>query len=141
MGNVIYVEKMNYKGLQKGWFGKRIGYKAPSMFLAILDTKLGYHGEHLRYVNTWKVKASQFDPHSNQYEKKRLSQRFHITGQGHKIQRDCFSAFLLKHVNKTRTKVDRKKCLSAFPAFYEKYQSMVATIQSLDKKWISSIGF
>ena len=33
MGNEIYCETMNYKGLQKTKFGKRIGYKAPSSFL------------------------------------------------------------------------------------------------------------
>lgn len=100
-----------------------------------------FHIKGLQYVNTWKVKASQYDPHSNQYKKKRLSERFHITGEGHRIQRDYFSAFLLKYVNKSRTKVDRKKCLNVFQVFYENYQKMLDHVQSLDKKWISSIGF
>ena len=45
MGNEIYCEKMNYKGLQKTKFGKRIGYKAPSSFLGIMNTKLSYQGK------------------------------------------------------------------------------------------------
>ncbi|MCM3727662.1 transposase [Neobacillus cucumis] len=44
MGNQVYCEKMNYKGLQKTKFGKRIGYKAPSMFLSIVNKKLSYQG-------------------------------------------------------------------------------------------------
>lgn len=73
LGNAPYIEQMNYKGLQRGWFGKRIGHKAPSMFLTILEKKLSYQGKKILYVNTWKVKASQYDPHSDQYQKKRLS--------------------------------------------------------------------
>ncbi|TWD93391.1 hypothetical protein FB550_11528 [Neobacillus bataviensis] len=52
MGNQVYSEKMNYKGLQKTKFGKRIGYKALSMFLSIINKKLSYQGLKIEYVNT-----------------------------------------------------------------------------------------
>ena len=52
MGNEIYCETMNYKGLQKTKFGKRIGYKAPSSFLTIMNTKLSYQGKTIQYVLT-----------------------------------------------------------------------------------------
>ena len=70
MGNIIYCEKMGYKGLQKTKFGKRIGYKAPSSFLSIINTKLSYQGKKIEYVNTWKVKASQYCPLANEYRRK-----------------------------------------------------------------------
>lgn len=108
MGNDIYCERMNFKGLQKTRFGKRIGYKAASMFLNILNTKLSYQEKTIQYVNTWTVKASQYCPFSNDYKKKKLSQRFHVMPDGEKIQRDCFSAWLIKNVNKTKNKVNRK---------------------------------
>ena len=141
MGNVIYCEKMNYKGLQKTKFGKRIGYKAPSKFLTIINTKLSYQGKTIEYINTWKVKASQYCPFSNQYVKKKLSQRFHITPEGLKIQRDCFSAWLIKSVNNAKTQVDRKKCLENFDSFYHAYKKTEEHLQSQNKKYISSIGF
>ena len=141
MGNVIYCEKMNYKGLQKTKFGKRIGYKAPSKFLTIIDTKLSYQGKTIEYINTWKVKASQYCPFANQYVKKKLSQRFHITPEGIKIQRDCFSAWLIKNVNKEKTEVNRQKCLETFDSFYQAYQKTVEHLRSQNKTYISSIGF
>ena len=141
MGNEIYCEKMNYKGLQKTKFGKRIGYKAPSLFLTIINTKLSYQGKTIQYINTWKVKASQYCPFSNQYVKKKLSQRFHITPEGLKIQRDCFSAWLIKNVNKEKTEVNRQKCLENFNSFYQAYKKTEKHLLSQNKTYISSIGF
>ena len=141
MGNHVLVEKMNYAGLKKTRFGKQIGYKAPSMFLIILNQKLNYQGKILQYVNTWTVKASQYCPIANQYVKKKLSQRFHTLPCGNKVQRDIFSAWLIKNVNKAKTKVDRKKCLSEFDSFFDLYKKTEAKLRSLDKKFISSIGF
>ena len=141
MGNEIYCETMNYKGLQKTKFGKRIGYKAPSSFLTIMNTKLSYQGKTIQYVNTWKVKASQYCPFSNQYVKKKLSQRFHITPEGLKIQRDCFSAWLIKNVNKAKMEVERQKCLENFNSFYQAYKKTEEHLLSQNKTYISSIGF
>jgi hypothetical protein len=141
MGNVVYCEKMNYKGLQKARYGKRMGFKAPSMFLHILNQKLSYQGKKIDYINTWTAKASQYCPFSNSYVKKKLSQRFHITPDGIPIQRDCFSAWLIKNINKEKNKVNRKKCLTDFPSFYEHYKKTEGILRSLDKKLISSIGF
>ena len=141
MGNVIYCEKMSYKGLQKTKFGKRIGYKAPSSFLETINTKLSYQGKTIQYVNTWTVKASQYCPLSNTYQKKKLAQRFHKTPEGVKIQRDCFSAWLIKNVNKAKNKVNRKKCLETYETFYQAYKKTESSLRSSNKKIISSIGF
>ena len=90
MGNVIYCEKMGYKGLQKTKFGKRIGYKAPSSFLKTINTKFSYQGKTIEYVNTWTVKASQYCPLSNTYQKKKLSHRFHMAPEGSKYNEIVF---------------------------------------------------
>ena len=76
LGNKVYVEKMNFAGLQKRAkntekndkgrlkrkkrFGKSLANKAPSMLLTIIDRKLGYYGEKLIEINTFEAKASQF---------------------------------------------------------------------------------
>ncbi|WP_145930271.1 transposase [Siminovitchia fortis] len=140
-GNEVYAEWMNYKGLHKTRLGKRMGIKAPAAFLEILDRKLKYQGRQLIYVNTWTVKASQYCPIGDVYAKKPLSLRFHALPCGRKIQRDIFSAWLIKNVNETLDKVDRQKCLNEFHTFYEMYQSFEEKMRSLGEKHISSIGF
>ncbi|MEY8305032.1 RNA-guided endonuclease TnpB family protein, partial [Anaerosalibacter bizertensis] len=104
LGNKIYVEDMNYKGLQskakettinkktgkynkKKRFGKSLANKAPSMFLTILDNKLKFNGEELYKIDTWSVKASQYNHIEDKYIKKDLNERWNDFGD-YKIQRD-----------------------------------------------------
>lgn len=129
MGDVIKVEQMNYKALQKTRYGKRIGLKAPAMFLTILDRKLHYIVKELIKINTWKVKASQYDPLSDTYKKKKLSERWHILENGIGIQRDIFSAWLIKNVTENLTEVDRERCVNEFKDFYQEYQSIIEKVK------------
>ena len=87
-GNKVYVEKMNFAGLQipaknieknekgkfkrKKRFGKSLSNKSPSMLLTIIDRKLKYFGEKLIEINTFEAKASQFNHFDNTYTKERL---------------------------------------------------------------------
>ena len=92
-GNKIYVETMNFKALQKRSrvtkkndntgrisrkkrFGKSIGNKAPAMLLSIIDRKLKYRGSNLIKIDTWSVKASQYNHLDGSCTKKKLSQRW-----------------------------------------------------------------
>ena len=86
LGNKVYVEKMNFAGLQKRAkntekndkgrfkrkkrFGKSLANKAPSLLLTIIDRKLGYYGEKLIKINTFEAKASQFNHFDGTYTKK-----------------------------------------------------------------------
>ena len=110
LGDKIYVEDMNFKGLQrrtkktekrengkfkrKKRYGKSLGNKAPSKLLIMIDNKLKYFGKELIKVNTREVKASQYNHLNGQYKKKKLSQRWNDL-DGHKIQRDLYSAYLI----------------------------------------------
>ena len=84
-----------------------------------MNTKLSYQGKTIQYVNTWKVKSESILSSFKSICEKKLSQRFHITPEGLKIQRDCFSAWLIKIVNKAKTEVNRQKCLENFDSFYQ----------------------
>jgi len=139
-GNIVKVETMNYKGLQKGKFGKRLGIKAPSMFLSILDRKLKYQEKQLLKVNTWTVKASQYNPFDDTYKKKPLSKRWHELDNGIKIQRDIFSAWLIKNVKDNLQEIDRQKCLNSFDKFYGLYQIEENRLSQCSGL-ISSMGF
>lgn len=133
LGNKVYVEKMNFAGLQKrakntekddkGRFkrkkryGKSLANKAPSMLLAIIDRKLKNFGEELIEINTSEAKASQFNHFDKTYTKKPLSQRWNDFN-GMKIQRDLYSAFLIMNIAKDLKSFDIGKCNKRFDNFY-----------------------
>jgi 5,10-methylene-tetrahydrofolate dehydrogenase/methenyl tetrahydrofolate cyclohydrolase len=131
---------MNYIGLQKGKFGKQILLKSPSMFLDILNRKLSYQDLSLIKINTWTVKASQYNPYDNTYKKKSLSNRWHQWNKDIKIQRDIFSAWLIKNVDDSLEKVDRQKCLDEFKQFYSNYLIEENRLRQCNNL-ISSMGF
>src|SRR5690625_1072686 len=87
LGDNIKVETMDYTGLKsrakekminennkkynkKKRFGKSIANKAPSMFLTILDNKLKWNNKELLKIDTYKVKASQYNHFTDEYIKK-----------------------------------------------------------------------
>ena len=133
LGNKVYVEKMNFAGLQrrakntekndkgkfkrKKRFGKSLANKAPSMLLAIINRKLGYFGEKLAEIDTFNAKASQFNHFDGTYTKKTLSQRWNDF-DGIKIQRDMYSAFLIMNIGNNLKSFDIDKCNDRFENFY-----------------------
>lgn len=133
LGNKVYVEKMNFAGLQrrvkktekndkgkfkrKKRFGKSLANKAPSMLLTIINRKLGYYDEQLIKIDTSKAKASQFNHFDGTYTKKSLSQRWN-NFDGVKIQRDLYSAFLIMNIADDLKSFDIDKCNDRFENFY-----------------------
>ena len=132
LGNKVYVEKMNFAGLQKcvknterndkgkfkrkKRFGKSLANKAPSMLLAIINRKLGYFGEKLIEIDTFNAKASQFNHFDGTYTKKSLSQRWNDFN-GMKVQRDLYSAFLIMNIADDLKSFDIEKCNERFENF------------------------
>ena len=160
LGNVIKVETMNYKGLQarskettinektgkynkKKRFGKSIQNKAPSMLLEIINRKLKYDNLWLFKINTFKVKASQYNPFEDNYCKKELSQRWNYF-DGVEVQRDLMSALIVKNViideNLNLDTVDRNKLLEEFDNFKKLHDIEVNRIKNSKSKIISSMG-
>lgn len=132
LGNNIYVEQMNFAGLQKRVqnteknekgkfkrkkrFGKSLANRAPSMLMTIIDRKLKYFDSMLIEINTYKAKASQFSHFDGTYNKKTLSQRWNDF-DGIKIQRDMYSAFLIMNINNDLESFDINKCNERFDNF------------------------
>lgn len=156
LGNIVKVETMNYKGLQararettvnektgrynkKKRFGKSLANKAPSMFLTILDNKLKWHGEQLLKVDTWKVKASQYNHIDDEYVKKELSERWNYFNN-YKIQRDLYSAFLIMNVKGNLKEIDRDLCFKTFDNFKILHDKEIERIKNSNDKLISSMG-
>lgn len=155
LGTNIKVETMQFQGLQKKAketttnpvtgkykrkkrFGKSISNKAPAMLLRIIDTKLKYLGKHLQKVNTYKIKASQYNHFNNSYEKKSLKNRWnYINNQ--KIQRDLYSAFLIMNVCTNLKEIDIKACNETFDNFKKMHDKEILRIKK-NKTHISSMG-
>ena len=153
LGNKVYVEKMNFAGLQKRSkntekndkgkfkkkkrFGKSLANKAPSMLLTIIDRKLGYYGEKLIEINTLEAKASQFNHFDRTYTKKTISQRWNDFN-GIRIQRDLYSAFLIMNVSDDLKNFNMDKCNERFENFYRLHNIEVDRLTG--KKNLSSIA-
>lgn len=143
-GNEFYIEKMNFKGLQKRKketeynekgrakpkkrFGRSIGLRAPAQLVAILKRKAEASGCSFAKVNTATFKASQYNHVTDTYVKKKLSRRYN-TIHGIWIQRDLYSAFLLKNAMPDRKHTDRTLCLETYEAFKHLHDKCIETIK------------
>lgn len=153
LGDKVYVENMNFAGLQKRSkntgknekgkfkkkkrFGKSLANKAPSMLLAILNRKLGYFGKKLIEINTFEAKASQFNHFDGTYTKKTLQERWNYFN-GIKIQRDMYSAFLIMNIASDLKSFDIEKCNSRFDNFKTLHDIEIQRLTG--HKNLSSIG-
>lgn len=113
--------KKNGKTNCKKRFGKSVSNNAPAMLLTIIDRKLSYKGLRLKKINTTTCRASQYNHVDDTYVKKPLSQRVAIVG-GHTIQRDIYSAFLIKNTNETLDKISRSQCNKEWNNFLDRYE-------------------
>jgi len=159
LGDKFFVEKMNYYGLQKRVkkttknlkekfnkkkrFGKSLANKAPAMLIEIINRKLKYFGTDIKKINTYTVKASQYNHISGTYIKKDLSERwnvFNINEKEIKIQRDLYSSFLIMNVNDKLEQVDRDKCINTFDQFKLLHDIEIERLLNSNNKLISSMG-
>lgn len=153
LGDKIYVENMNFQGLQKRAkkteknekgkfkkkkrFGKSLGNRAPAMLISIINRKLTAYGTEIIKINTKKAKASQFNHLTGEYKKKSLSKRWNNIN-GHKIQRDLYSSFLIMNINEDLETYNLKKCNERFNKFLELHNLEVLRLSK--NKNLSSIG-
>lgn len=129
----IRVEDMNFRSLQKRSkkttinkngkinskkrYGKTIKTRAPSMLLSIIDRKLQYKNLGLKKVNTFKVKASQYNPIDGTYKKKKLKDRMIQLSEEIIVQRDLLSAYIIAHTNVDLETIDVVSCYDGFSLF------------------------
>ena len=153
LGNNIFVEQMNFSGLQKRAknnekndngkfkrkkrFGKSLANRAPAMLLIIIDRKLKCFDTRLFEINTYKAKASQFNHFDGTYKKKTLSQRWNYF-DGIKIQRDIYSAFLIMNINNDLESFNVNKCNERFENFLKLHDVEVNRLKG--NKNLSSIA-
>ena len=120
VGNQVHLEKLSYKAWQKV-FGKSVGKHAPGMFVARLKQRAENAGGYVNEFPTQTTKLSQRCV-CGAICKKPLSQRVHACGCGVYAQRDLFSAYLARHV-------DRAGCYQGETALAE-FQSVDSLLWS-----------
>ncbi len=156
MGDCFKVEKMQWSGLakrakettistktgrynRKKRFGKSIANKAPAMLLTILEQKCKSRGIPGLVKIPTSMKASQYNHITDTYEKKELSQRWNEMPDGHRIQRDLYSAFLLQHVVMPEEQYDRDGLKRDYEAFLKHHDEAIQQLAHAPKL-IGSMG-
>ena len=169
-GNNVFVEAMDYKGLQaksktterkttveiittrsgrkkrvfkyrkRKRFGKSLNNRAPSMFLTILEQKATATGGSYTEIDTWSFKASQYDHVTDKCTKATLKQRSKLIGR-HEVQRDLYSAFLIQHTDDTLTHPDREACIIDFEAFLAHMSKEINMLKASGQSMPVCFGF
>ena len=126
------INKNNGKIMSKKRFGKSINNNAPGTFIRKIEEKLSYFGKELIKINPFKTKASQFNHISQEFKKCSLEVRFKELDQGIIVQRDLYSAFLIKNVENL-SEYNMEKINQQFAEFYEKQLKEVERIKKEEK--------
>ena len=146
-GNEHYVEEMRFRALakrtketklnrkgkhsRKKRFGKSISNKAPALFVSTLKRKVLNAGGSFQKVDTFSVKASQFNHLTETYTKKNLCKRWNTMPDGTKVQRDLYSAFLIQNVDDSLKKVDTERCNQFYNSFLNMHDKEIQRLSLL----------
>ena len=104
-------------------FGQSILIHSPAAFMEQLKTKALKYGGTYETVDTGKYRASQYNHVTDKYEKHSLSERCKVV-DGHVVQRDCYSSFLIYH-KKDPDHADRAQCEKDFSNFLKCQEALL----------------
>lgn len=132
--------KKVYKYKRKKRFGKSLNNRAPASFVAMLAQKALLYGGCVVEVDTKQFRASQYDHAADTYVKHTLGER-EKTIDGHYVQRDLYSAFLLHNTNKDLTAPDRDKCIYEFDHYLQMQNNLISTMKAANVSMKQCFGF
>lgn len=158
-GNVIQLEKMNVKALQKRSknirinpktnrpyskkrFGESILKAAPSNLVTILKNKAASRGATVIEINTKDTKPSQYNHILNDDVKKTLNVRiYNLSVEYPNVQRDLYSAILnkytIQHISPSGTityTIDKARLTNEFERYYKLMQQEISKIRNENKR-------
>lgn len=150
LGSDIKIENMSFQGLQKRAkkteknsngkfkkkkrFGKSIQIHAPSALIEKVITKARYFGNIVTKINTTSVKASQLNHITGEYKKAELNQRWKHLDKDINIQRDLYSAYLIKNVNEDNKTINIEDCIKGFDNFFKLHNDLIKTLKNEKKE-------
>ena len=132
-------EDVSYLSFQKN-FGRSVGKRAPSQFIATLSRKAENAGGSLVAFSTRTTRLSQFDHSTGTYVKKPLSQRLHVFGgdAGAPVDRDVYSAFLARFVRVGQ--LDTRQVLAAWPHAEPLVRLPVSSLPNCKRRALRGLG-
>ena len=101
---------------KKKRFGKTIKNRCPSKFQTTVQKK-------------FKVTGGTYIEVSNNYIKKKLSDRLYKLRDGTEVQRDWYSSFLLYCYDYRTNSIDKNKCNIEFGRFYNMEKKLIERIK------------
>lgn len=119
--------------------GKSISYHAPGLLVAKLKQKAAQVRGALHEVDTVTFRASQYNHADDTYIKKTLDERTTFVA-GQLVQRDLYSAFLLKNSQPTHKETDRTKCHATFATFLTHHDVCIQTFCQATERQSSNFG-
>ena len=119
--------KTVYKYKKKKRFGKSITDRSPGLYKKRLEQKCKQYEVNLEILDTTKVKASQYEHDKDIYIKHKLSERTKLI-DNNIVQRDLYSAFLIK--NTTNNQIDKDRCDKEFKIFLANQDLEVKRLKS-----------
>ena len=150
--SLIKMEDLSVKGLQrrsrelrinpktnrpysKKRFGKSVFRAAPGAFRQALLTKANQLGVDVQVISPQHLKPSQYNHLTQTFEKKPLATRlFDLSPDWTGVQRDLYSAFLIRHVE--QGSYQDEPLASDFPQFYQLMaQFLQAPLQTSRLAW------
>lgn len=156
LGNRFFIEEMNWPALakraketkrrkdgryaSKKRFGKSIASRAPGLFVKLYREKVVALGGTFEEIITREARASQYDHTDGTYTKKKLSERYAHLSDGSVVQRDLYSAFLIRHVNQDLKTYNQQQLEEDFDSFKKLQDREMIRLRSLETKLPSSMG-
>lgn len=120
--------KQIHKYKKRKRFGKSVSDRSPGLFVKILIDKCNLYEIELNTIKTNSVKASKYNHKTNKYEDHKLSERTKLIGKD-LVQRDLYSAFLIKNVNDDLETINQAKCKKEFKKYLENQNKEIARIK------------
>ena len=133
-------QKTVYKCRRKKRLGSSMSSRAPAKFMAKLENKVKQYGGTFQYVDTKELKASRYRHDTDTYEKVPLSQRSKVIN-GEEVQRDLYSAFIIRNVKKSLKKPDRRRMIKQFSNFVQIQNSLITKMKADNKTMKQVFGF
>ena len=132
--------KMVRKYKRKKRYGRSIKNRSPGRMQADLKLKATQYGIPYYEIDIYQYRASQLHHDTGEYSKPALNERFKMI-EGHQVQRDLYSAFLVCHTDDTLTVPDFKACHLDFPHFVEMQDTLILNMKKCGHTMKSCFGF
>ena len=132
--------KMVRKYKRKKRYGHSIRNRSPGLMQADLKSKATQYEIPYYEIDIHQYRASQLHHDTGEYIKPALDERFK-TIEGHQVQRDLYSAFLICHTDDTLTAPDFETCHLDFPHFVKMQDTLILNKKKCGHTMKSCFGF